>query len=363
MAVTFELISSGNKPLVSADEEAQPSVWGGIESQLFAWLGDVCNPTIDPLSILTGSGYGADSVYTGVDLRRTASTQTGGKGMKATLTVTGGGISAVEITSKGNGYKAGDSLVISDLTQMAGTGSGFRVDVDSGDASLGLIKSLDDATDKTSYPVGWLFGVNRSSSYTYGTRLMKTHNSQTTYAHTFYDWTNGSDNNGYYDAMSNQQQNSISTWYEGLGNNYEVYCIYCSDPGNRFFFTSDSGSSSNSWGFYEDVQQEGGIYPPESVVSRWVFNYGKDTINWHAQTPAYYSTPYTGWETDQVYTRPKDPGVFFGNQAISGRAWTLGTTPPRIKFHATTDMGWGHIYQQGSDTYRRLVDALYILMN
>jgi hypothetical protein len=73
---------------------------------------------------VAGSGYGADQVYTDVAL-------TGGNGTGATanITVTGGGISAVTLVSGGSGYLDTDQLS-ADANSLAGTGSGFTVEVD-----------------------------------------------------------------------------------------------------------------------------------------------------------------------------------------------------------------------------------------
>ena len=73
-------------------------------------------------SITGGSGY-VNAVYTNVPL-----TGGSGAGAKASITVSGGAVSAVSITSRGEGYQVGDILSASN-TNLGGTGSGFQIPV------------------------------------------------------------------------------------------------------------------------------------------------------------------------------------------------------------------------------------------
>jgi len=363
MAVEFRSFSTEGLDFVSADQAADPSVWGTIDEYFQEWLGEICNPTIDASSLVTGSGYGSDATYTNVDLKRAALTQSGGRGMKATVTVTGGGISAVEITKKGNGFKAGDQLIISDLTQLAGLGGGFRITVDSGDASIGLIADLDTALDITGNYIGWMVGVNRETSYTYGCEIMKhTQSTSTTYNRPFYQYTPSSNGsyNGYYSGFSQQFNSSIATTWNGDTTIREVYVTWCNDSGNRFFIVNDS-SYSQLWGFYEAVRDVGKDYVPVTVASEWVHIFGGNYVYKSHMGPYIYNTAYTGWQQNYAHPSPSDGGVFFENVDTYGRAWAAGKTPPAMKFHAiNSDMGWGHIYQDGTDTYRRINNGLYI---
>jgi len=73
-------------------------------------------------TITGGTGY-VDGTYTDVTL-------TGGigSGAKATVTVSGGAVTAVTVTSRGAGYQVGDVLSASN-TELGGTGAGFSVPV------------------------------------------------------------------------------------------------------------------------------------------------------------------------------------------------------------------------------------------
>jgi hypothetical protein len=75
-------------------------------------------------SVITpGSGY-VDAVYTNVPL--TGGT---GSGAQATITVTGGVVTAVTVTEDGQNYSIGDTLSASN-TNLGGSGSGFAYSVD-----------------------------------------------------------------------------------------------------------------------------------------------------------------------------------------------------------------------------------------
>ena len=92
MSVTYVTKSTTGLLEISDDELTNPSQWGFWEEQIVAWLGDVCDVQLDVSGIISGSGY-QDGTYNDVDLVRSATTQTGGNNMKATVTITGGGVS------------------------------------------------------------------------------------------------------------------------------------------------------------------------------------------------------------------------------------------------------------------------------
>jgi hypothetical protein len=73
-------------------------------------------------AITGGSGY-VDATYSNVPL-------TGGSGAnaEATITVSGGAVTAVTVTLNGSGYQVGDALS-ADNTDLGGTGAGFSVPV------------------------------------------------------------------------------------------------------------------------------------------------------------------------------------------------------------------------------------------
>ena len=173
MAVTFaETITTGRQ-LWSNDEQTTPSVWGWYEQHMIAWMGELCDPQLG--AITAGSGY-QDGTYQNVELRRkTWLTDTGGKHMLATVTITGGGVSTVQITRKGNGFKTGDKLVIYNLAEVGGTGSGYEQEVESASAEIGFVHDTQTATYPT-YMVGQKVGFNRDSSFNYGTMRYKSSN-------------------------------------------------------------------------------------------------------------------------------------------------------------------------------------------
>lgn len=78
---------------------------------------------VSPGTLYTPTAVGSAVTYAAVAL-------TGGTGTGATadITVTGGGVSAVVIVSKGSGYTAGDTLTAS-VANIGTTGSGFTVTV------------------------------------------------------------------------------------------------------------------------------------------------------------------------------------------------------------------------------------------
>ena len=170
MAVTYAETLTTGRQLWSNDEQTIPSVWGWYEQHMIAWMGDLCNPQLG--AITAGSGY-QDGTYQNVELRRKDyALNTGGKHMLATVTVVGGGVSTVAITRKGNGFKTGDTLVIYNLAEVGGTGSGYEQIVDSADASIGFILDTQQATYPT-YTVGMKIGMDRDDSYNMGSMWFK----------------------------------------------------------------------------------------------------------------------------------------------------------------------------------------------
>lgn len=79
-------------------------------------------PILTTSSLVGGSSY-TNGSYTGVDL-----TGGSGTGAIASITVSGNAVTAVTITTTGNGYVVGDTLS-ADAADIGGTGSGFSIDV------------------------------------------------------------------------------------------------------------------------------------------------------------------------------------------------------------------------------------------
>ena len=79
--------------------------------------------SIKTLGAITGGAGYVNGTYTNVTL-----TGGSGSGAKATVTVSGGAVTAVTITSRGAGYQVGDALSASN-TELGGTGAGFSIPV------------------------------------------------------------------------------------------------------------------------------------------------------------------------------------------------------------------------------------------
>jgi hypothetical protein len=79
--------------------------------------------SIKTLGAITGGAGYVNGTYTNVNL-----TGGSGSGAKATVTVSGGAVTAVTVTSRGAGYQVGDVLSASN-TELGGTGAGFSVPV------------------------------------------------------------------------------------------------------------------------------------------------------------------------------------------------------------------------------------------
>jgi hypothetical protein len=79
--------------------------------------------SIKTLGAITGGAGYVNGTYTNVTL-----TGGSGSGAKATVTVSGGAVTAVTVTSRGAGYQVGNALSASN-TELGGTGAGFSVPV------------------------------------------------------------------------------------------------------------------------------------------------------------------------------------------------------------------------------------------
>ena len=88
-----------------------------------AYVSTITTSSIKTLGAITGGAGYVNGTYTNVTL-----TGGSGSGAKATVTVSGGAVTAVTVTSRGAGYQVGDALSASN-TELGGTGAGFSVPV------------------------------------------------------------------------------------------------------------------------------------------------------------------------------------------------------------------------------------------
>lgn len=362
MAVTFNERSTTGLLEISADEDANPSLWGWWSRQFNDWAGEICNPTLNTSAIVSGSGY-QDGVYDGVDLFRVATTQTGGLNMKATVTVSGGGVSDVQITTKGNGFKEGDYLYIPDLAQVGGTGSGFQIPVASGDATVGLIKGSEERLNTSNYPVGVQIGVERADSYNFGFMPYRTSSTTTNYMYEIYQYSQSTSNNGY-GGYNAQNSTSIASWTDGNGDGYNIWSAYCTEANNRFFFAGDNNYDT-WWGLIEAVQDPAeGPWPDREIVSPWtaVWATGSSNFYYRPCLSVIYTTAYSGAEYRTLH-EPVDAGILFGNHSMRGRSYTTGMVPDRIYTANESTKPYGQVYQDGATTYKRMTNVFYLRMN
>lgn len=336
-----------------------PSVWGWLQNHIETWLGEICDVQLGAITA-SGSDYGADATYTNVSLKRVdeSSATTGGRNLKATVTVAGGGVSSVTITTKGNGFRTGDELQIANNAQMAGTGSGFRVPVSSADSSIGLMYGVD-LRPTNSYSVYMLLGYERAADkYNMGGYFYKSSNTSTTYWGGFYNHTPSASNSGY-GSYNGNYQTSTSTWYNSNGNGYLVKVAYCSDPGNRFFVWSDSVYNGGlGWIELNQPTIAGVTYPNRQDVSPWCTALVSSTFQVLPGQNINYGTAYVG---TQVWTPnyPPDDFVLFNQETVMGRSFRAGTLPDRL-YTEKGNQPWGTTFIEGADTYHRIGSRLYV---
>ena len=347
MAVTFAETTTTGRQLWSNDEQATPSVWGWYEQHMITWMGEICDAQLG--AITAGSGY-QDGTYQNVELRRKDwQVHTGGRHMLATVVIAGGAVSTVTITQKGNGFKTGDVLVIYNLAEVGGTGSGYEQPLESANAEVGFVHDTQTATYPT-YMVAQKVGFDRDDSYNIGTMMYKPSSTSTTYWLNNYIFTESASNNGY-GGWTYQINRTYNTWYEANGDGYRISVIYCTEPGNEFFLWTDDAYSP-AFGWFKSNQNGDGPWPSKNVCSQWCMVIGTCWLGWPMMRQA-YSTAYTGANEVGV-NYPTDTGVLWGNGIRFGRAWIQGTMPSRLKAHGNFSMGYGHEYEDDDgNTFRR----------
>ena len=150
-------------------------------------------------------------------------------------------------------------------------------------------------------------------------------------------------------------------WTDSNGDGFLVGAIYCTDPGNEFFFATES-AYYNGWGIFKAVQDPSETWPDHQQVSAWHSCYFSNSqLTYRPQIPVVYTTAYTGASRRNL-DYPDDAGILFNKYPLRGRTYATGITPDRMYMGAGTQ-SWGHVYQDGADTYRRVTDRLYIKMN
>ena len=360
MSVTTNIYSTTGLELWNGDLST-PSYNGIVENNVTEWLGEICN--METGAIAAGSGY-QDGVYENVELVRNVPTP-GGRDVKATITVAGGAVSDAQITKKGNGYKAGDVLVIKNIAEVGGTGSGFTLDVTAGDASLGLIHGPSLKT-AGAFLNGFIFGADRSNTYTHGLAYYKSSATSTTYFFNIYNYYYSASNSGYGTFSAVQSSYNLGTWYQD--DEYQFRITYCTEPDNRFFILSDNRYKT-TWGFFEVVRPDEGTndsYPSPNIASKWVsFMAASETssCNYQVLSSNPYTTDYTGFDYRSTQY-PSDPYVFFNSNVIRGRSIVNGYMPSRLNIHSTqSSESWDSLVTGGTDTYRKVVNTLWVKEN
>ena len=347
--VIDELLTTG----LTLHDPGNPSVWSWVNDHLIDWLGEVCDPQLGTITN-PGSGY-VDGVYPNVELRRTASTQTGRNHLLCEVTITGGGVSGVTVTQKGNGFKTGDELTIPNVAQVGGAGSGFTIDVASADHTLGFIYDVDRAG--TSYQKGFLIGAERGLTYNRGAWINKTSNSSTTYAYDFYSYAPSTSSNSY-GSIDVNHNSSMSTWTSSTGDGYTVRIAYSSNTDDRWFIYTDS-AFNQCWVIAEMNQPAGGDYPQATLSSRWGIGTGSSSFTFRPFSSVYYTTPHFGTNT-WAPPRPSDTSALFTGGAIYGRGYLAGVLPPGIGYSPNFSTWSGRQLQQSTETWDAFAGCIYV---
>lgn len=340
---SYEFSTTG----LSMYDPTGPSWFTNINDQLILWLGEICDPVLGAITN-TGSGY-VDGVYPNVELRRTASTQFGGNHLLATVTISGGGISDVVITQKGNGFKTGDEITIPNLAQIGGSGSGFTMDIASANAEIGFIYDTYRGSG-TGYDRGFVIGYERLNTYTMGTFIYKSSDTSTLYLLDFFNITPSTSNNSY-GTPSSQNSVQSNTWRTTTGGGYTAKIVWSSEPDDLYFLYTDTIYGS-PWGMMRLNRPAGKSYPDkENALSPW------GSIYQSAHRPSgrvNYSNDYFGCGSHTNPVLPQDAGVLFTEQPKFSKAFHVGDTPPGIGFSESTAFVLNSQYQDGIEVFDQM---------
>ena len=313
------------------------------------FIGGVCNVQLGAI-INGGAGY-TEGVYTDVELVRLdgANEFFGGRDLKVTITVDAtGAVTDVVKTAEGSGYKTGDTLVLLDIAQVGGTGSGFRIAVDDADASLGIIYDTYQANSKSAQ-TGFLLGVERTDQYVHGIVQYSPNprSSSYNYLRTYgvYNFSGPSSSNNYYSNYSVYGSNydwqywGVNDTHKGDLTGYHNDFIWSTDPGNQYFVWADERHDYTQ-GFFRAVQLPGYNYPPVEALSQWFYFYSTGITS----STTCHPLSATG-TTDQIWdigsrtiSYPSSlRGYFFNNNAVRSDMFYLGVIPPDLHWCYPSD--------------------------
>lgn len=321
-----------------------------IHERLVAWLGEICNPTLDSGTLVGGSGY-TDGTYTDVSLVR-VSNRVNGKDLLCTVTVSSGAVTSVVITQKGNGFKDGDLLEFEDISQVGGTGAGFNINIDTADASICINRDPDDSTG--SY-WGWLLGVERGlTNCVYGKYFLwrSASSTSTTYDYHFYSWTDTTANYGMGDRNATSQT-SYAFIYPGAYGGRSIHLAYEANPDQRYFMVSDT-LYNTVHGVFQAVQNPQATYLPTSVASPWCSFMSSGYIYTRPINNAGWNTDFVGSGDYRSHSLPSHENCLFRGPAVWGRGTGWGSIPTNIGLHTNATRTPGATLSNGTETWVHL---------
>lgn len=355
MAVVVQEISADGLPVWAPfeDFDTTPSIWGFWEKHFKIFAGEVCNPQLG--AITAGTGY-TDGVYENVELKRNGSTSVAGQDLLCRVTVAGGGVSSVEVTQKGSGFETGDVLWIANVSQAGGTGSGFLVNVDSADSSVGLMRGPS-AVD--SYEMGLMVGIDRHADYTKGVYWHRSGSTTTTYSHQFYGWSESTTNNGY-GSMYVCHSTGVSNSMINTGN-YQIRVIYCTEPNNQFFHFTDSLYKQGPYLVRMVRDPANGPWPSPQICSEWCLGYNNYIRNF---TNAYESDLTTG-AYSYIPQAPRVDGVLWGGLMIHSNSYIAGVCPERMRISMNVTRSFNSTMNDGvsNDIYQSIYRNIWFRVN
>lgn len=349
MVATYEVLDTTGYTWYSSglgNPSTELTSW--IDVRFKAWLGEICNPVLDSGSIVGGSGY-TDGTYNNVDLVRT-NNLVNGRDLQADVTISGGAVTTVTVTQKGNGYKTGDVLTFPDLSQVGGTGAGFTINVLSADASICINRDPDEYTSSIR---GWLVGFERGpTNATFGRRYLSkaSSTSTTTYNAQVYGWTDTTANSGEGTYLTN----SVSeTFWRNSDAGTLVHLFYCSEADNQFFMIYDD-INQHGHGLCRAVRDPSGTYVSESMTSTWVgLITDTSSFRYDVTTNATWNSPYQGSRGFVSFEYPYDTFCLFRGNPIWGRGAIIGQLPSYIGVHYPYDIAdtGGSTISDGSEVW------------